>query len=42
MERRSELFKDGGIVLSEANPTLMRSREAVRTEVVSLPLEIDI
>ena len=37
MQRRLELFKDGGIALSEENPTWMRCRETVQTEVLSLP-----
>ena len=42
MELQAKLFKDGGIVLPEANPTCMRCCETVQTEVVSLPPEIDI
>ena len=41
MQRRLKLFKDGGIADSEENPTWMRCRETVRTEVLSIPPEID-
>ena len=35
------LFKKGGIVLSEDNPTWVRCQETVRMEVLSLPPGID-
>ena len=41
MQRRLKFFKDGGIADSEDNPTWMRCWETIRTEVLSLPLEID-
>ena len=40
MQCRLKLFKDGAIADSEENPTWMRCRETVRTEVLSLPPEI--
>ena len=36
-----KLFQDGGITLSEENPTWMRCRETIQTEVLSLPPGID-
>ena len=41
VQRRLKLFKDGGIMLSEENPTWMRCRETVRTDVLSLSPTID-
>ena len=41
VQRRLKLFKDGGIMLSEENPTWMRCRDTFRTEVLSLPPAID-
>ena len=41
MQRRLELFKDCGIALSKDNLTWMRCRKTFRTEVLSLPPEID-
>ena len=38
---RLKLFKDGGIKLSDENPTWMRCRETVQTWVLSIPPEID-
>ena len=40
MQLRLKLLKDGDIAVSEENPTWMRCRETVRTEVLSLPPEI--
>ena len=40
--RRLKFFKDGGIADSEENPTWIKCRETVRTEVLSPPPEIDI
>ena len=41
MQRQLKLFKGGSIVDSAENPTWMRCRETVRTEVLSLPPAID-
>ena len=41
MQRRLNLLKDGGNDDSEDNPTWMRCQETFRTEVLSLPPEID-
>ena len=36
IQRHLNLFKDGGIILSEKNPTWIRCHETVQTEVLSL------
>ena len=41
IQRQLKLFKEGGISNSEENPTWMRSWDTFRTEVLSLPPEID-